>query len=55
MRVSPILAGMRAYPFVRLTEAKQAAAARGVKIIDFGVGEPREETPAFIREALVRA
>jgi succinyldiaminopimelate transaminase len=55
MRVSPILAGMGAYPFVRLTEAKRAVAARGVKIIDFGVGEPREETPAFIREALVRA
>ena len=55
MRVSPVLAGMRAYPFVRLNEAKQAVAARGVEIIDFGVGEPREETPAFIRQALVRA
>ena len=34
------------------TEAKRGCAPRGVEIIDFGIGEPREETPAFIREAL---
>ena len=28
-------------------------AARGIDVIDFGVGDPREATPAFIREALV--
>jgi len=50
--VSPVLAGLAAYPFVRLEEAKRAAAARGVRLIDFGVGDPREPTPAFIREAL---
>jgi succinyldiaminopimelate transaminase len=55
MRLNPVLAGMASYPFVRLAEAKQAVAARGVPIIDFGVGEPREETPAFIRRALARA
>ena len=55
MRVNPVLAGMASYPFVRLAEAKQAVAARGVHVIDFGVGEPREETPAFIRRALARA
>ncbi len=55
IRVSPTLAGMRTYPFVRLTEAKRELAARGVRVIDFGVGEPREETPRFIREALVAA
>ena len=32
-----------------------AAAGRGRRVIDFGVGEPREETPAFIREALADA
>ena len=46
---------MATYPFVRLTEAKRAAVARGVDVIDFGVGEPREETPAFIRAALEQA
>jgi succinyldiaminopimelate transaminase len=55
VRLNPVLAGMASYPFVRLAEAKQAVAARGVHMIDFGVGEPREETPAFIRRALARA
>src|SRR5215212_3608208 len=55
MRLSPALAGMRAYPFTRLTEAKRDLVARGVEVLDFGMGEPREETPAFIREALAAA
>ena len=55
MRVAPALAAMETYPFVRLTEAKRRLLARGVDLIDFGVGEPREETPAFIREALAAA
>jgi acetylornithine aminotransferase len=38
-----------------LDEAKRAALARGISLIDFGVGEPREETPAFIRAALADA
>ena len=55
MRLNPVLAGMANYPFLRLIEAKRAAAARGIEVIDFGIGEPREETPAFIRSALKRA
>jgi succinyldiaminopimelate transaminase len=55
VRLNPVLAGMATYPFVRLAEAKAAAQARGVDVIDFGVGEPREETPAFIRRALAQA
>jgi acetylornithine aminotransferase len=55
VRVNPVLAGMQTYPFLRLTEAKEAATARGVSVIDFGIGEPREETPAFIRRALADA
>jgi acetylornithine aminotransferase len=46
---------MTTYPFVRLAEEKARVAAQGVELLDFGVGEPREETPAFIREALVAA
>ena len=52
MKVSPVLEGLRVYPFVRLTEAKRRLLADGVDVIDFGIGEPREETPEFIREAL---
>jgi succinyldiaminopimelate transaminase len=55
VRVSPVLAGMRTYPFVRLNEARARLAEAGVPILDLSIGEPREETPAFIREALVRA
>jgi succinyldiaminopimelate transaminase len=55
VRVSPVLAGMTTYPFVRLAEAKRRVAARGVRLYDFGMGEPREETPEFIRAALVDA
>jgi aspartate/methionine/tyrosine aminotransferase len=52
MKPSPVLASLASYPFTRLTEAKRELAARGVPLLDFGIGEPREETPAFIREAL---
>jgi acetylornithine aminotransferase len=55
MKASSALTGMRTYPFVNLTEATRRLLDRGVDVIDFGVGEPREETPAFIREALVAA
>lgn len=55
MRLSPVLTGMSTYPFVRLDEAKAAALARGAAVIDFGAGEPREETPAFIRRAVADA
>ena len=55
MRLSRVLAGLPTYPFVRLDEAKQAALARGIDVIDLGAGEPREETPAFIRRALAEA
>jgi N-succinyldiaminopimelate aminotransferase len=40
---------------VRLEEAKRAAAARGIEIIDFGVGDPREPTPQLVKDALVEA
>src|SRR6058998_811969 len=46
---------MATYPFVRLEEAKRAARARGLELIDFGVGDPREATDAMIRQALVDA
>jgi succinyldiaminopimelate transaminase len=55
LHLSPVLTGLKTYPFVRLTEAKQRLVDAGVDVIDFGVGEPQEETPAFIREALAAA
>jgi succinyldiaminopimelate transaminase len=43
------------YPFARLDDWRAEARGRGIDVIDFGVGDPREVTPAFIREALVAA
>jgi len=54
-RVNPVLDALGTYPFVRLTEARRRAAAAGIELLDFGIGEPREETPAFIRRALAAA
>ncbi len=53
MQLSPVLAGLAQYPFARLDEWRADARRRGLAPIDFGVGDPREVTPAFIRAALV--
>jgi succinyldiaminopimelate transaminase len=55
VRLNPVLQSLGTYPFVRLDEAKAAAVARGIDLVDFGTGEPREETPAFIRQAMASA
>jgi acetylornithine aminotransferase len=53
--LSPVLASLQTYPFVRLDEAKAAARARGIELIDFGMGDPIEPTPEFIQRALTAA
>jgi acetylornithine aminotransferase len=53
VELSPVLAGLAQYPFARLDDWRAEARRRGVTPIDFGVGDPREVTPPFIREALV--
>ena len=53
MQLSPVLADLAQYPFARLDDWKAEAHARGIDLIDFGMGDPREVTPAFIREALL--
>jgi succinyldiaminopimelate transaminase len=55
IELSPILNGLGTYPFVRLEAERARLRAAGIELIDFGMGEPREETPAFIREALAAA
>lgn len=52
MPLSPVLAAQTTYPFVLLEQAKRECAARGVEIIDFGQGDPREPTDPAIRQAL---
>ena len=55
MQLSPVLAATGTYPFVHLEEAKRRLAAQGVELIDFGKGDPREETDPLIRRALVES
>jgi succinyldiaminopimelate transaminase len=43
------------YPFEELDRRKAEAIAAGRPLVDFGVGDPREETPEFIRDALAEA
>jgi succinyldiaminopimelate transaminase len=51
--ISPVLERQTTYPFVRLNEAARRVEARGVEVIDFGTGDPREATDPLIRQALV--
>jgi succinyldiaminopimelate transaminase len=55
VHLSPVLAAQTTYPFVRLEEAKRNRAADGVRIFDFGMGDPREPTDPAIQRALVEA
>ena len=53
--LSPGIRATEPYPFEELDRRKAEAIAAGRTLVDFGVGDPREETPAFIREALAQA
>ena len=55
MPLSPVLAGQSTYPFVRLEEAKRRKAEEGVRIFDFGMGDPKGVPEEPIRQALVDA
>lgn len=52
---NPAFASLATYPFVRLDEAKAAARAKGIRVIDFTIGDPHEETPKRIRERLLHS
>ena len=53
--IHPLLAGGAEYPFVKLERRRRELAPRGVESINFGMGDPREETPAFIRDVMKAA
>jgi succinyldiaminopimelate transaminase len=55
VHLSPAIRDVEPYPFEELDRRKKAALDAGRTLIDFGVGDPREETPAFIRDALTDA
>jgi succinyldiaminopimelate transaminase len=51
--ISPVLERQATYPFVRLNEAARERLERGLEVIDFGTGDPREATDPRIRQALI--
>ena len=55
MRYNPRLGRLPTYPTVALDRKRDALMAAGHRVFDFGTGDPTEPTPAFIREAMLRA
>lgn len=55
LTVNPQLSKLPPYLFVELDRKKQAAVARGVDIINLGVGDPDLPTPGFIVDAMEKA
>jgi len=53
--LSPGIRAVEPYPFEDLDRRVKAALDAGRELVDLGVGDPRDETPAFIRRALVDA
>ncbi|HEX3910544.1 MAG TPA: pyridoxal phosphate-dependent aminotransferase [Solirubrobacteraceae bacterium] len=55
MRLNPHIEQAPGYPFLRLAEARAAAQARGVEVVDLSMGQPTDPAPPPVREALVEA
>ncbi len=55
MRLNPVLESLGTYPIATLRERVVARQRAGLPVIDFSIGDPREPTPEFIVEALVRS
>jgi acetylornithine aminotransferase len=53
--INRLLADAQDYPFVRLERRVRELAPTDRKLILFSAGDPREETPAFIRDAVREA
>jgi acetylornithine aminotransferase len=50
--VNPVLGQVQQNLMVSLDERKARLRAEGKRLFDFGLGDPREPTPAFLRQAL---
>ncbi len=51
-RLNPLLDALGTYPIAELNRRRDAIAAAGRPIFDFGTGDPIDPTPAFIQDAL---
>ena len=53
--IHPLLRPDREYPFVVLDRMRERLAPPGITPISFSIGDPRERTPEFIKDALKNA
>jgi acetylornithine/N-succinyldiaminopimelate aminotransferase len=53
LSLNPVLAQLGSYPMAGFEKIKAQLRASGRPVFDFGIGDPVEETPLFIREALL--
>jgi LL-diaminopimelate aminotransferase len=54
-RFNPLLGQLKTYPAARLEALKQEVIASGKRLFDFAVGDPKEPTPEFIRQACLQS
>ena len=55
MIFSDVLNSLPSYAFAEVDKMVYNLKNRGINPIDFGVGDPQEETPKFIRDATKEA
>jgi aspartate/methionine/tyrosine aminotransferase len=55
VRLNPDIERAPGYPFLRLAQARRAARARGVEVVDLSMGQPTDPAPQPVRDALARA
>lgn len=55
VQVNPALSSLGAYPITAIQETARRMRDGGERLIDFSIGDPREPTPDFIKEAMIGA
>jgi len=55
VRLNPAVEEAPGYPFLRVAEARRAAQARGVDVVDLSLGQPTDPAPQAVRDALALA
>jgi succinyldiaminopimelate transaminase len=55
MRANPVLDRLGTYPIAEIQERARAMRDAGDPLVDFSIGDPREPTPGFIRDAVKAA
>jgi aspartate/methionine/tyrosine aminotransferase len=55
VRLNPAVEDAPGYPFLRVAEARRAAQARGIELVDLSLGQPADPAPRAVRDALAHA